>query len=58
MPDHTEPAARREVAAALDACGGDKDAALLLLLAHLLTIAKRGMCAGFLHHGTNSTGRV
>jgi hypothetical protein len=35
---------------ALDACGGDRDAALLLL-GQLLSTARRAVCGGFLRLG-------
>ncbi|SMF92342.1 hypothetical protein SAMN02982917_0568 [Azospirillum oryzae] len=46
MPDGPSPA-EQEVQQALDACGGNKDAALLLL-ALLLTKARGGLSAGML----------
>lgn len=49
MSDNTTPA-EQEVQQALDACGGNADAALLLL-AHTLVNARRAMCGGFLRLG-------
>jgi hypothetical protein len=49
MPDTPSPA-EQEVQQALDACGGDRDAALLLL-AHTLINARRAICGGFLRLG-------
>lgn len=46
MPDSPSPA-EQEVQQALDACGGNAHAALLLL-AHLLCNARRGLSAGLL----------
>ncbi|MDR6770390.1 hypothetical protein [Azospirillum sp. BE72] len=46
MPDNPTPA-EQEVQQALDACGGNRDAALLLL-AHLFVNAQRGLSAGLL----------
>nr|WP_295828320.1 hypothetical protein [uncultured Azospirillum sp.] len=49
MPDGPSPA-EQAVQQALDACDGDKDAALLLLACTLI-IARRAMCGGFLRLG-------
>lgn len=49
MPDGPSPA-EQEVQQALDACGGNRDAALLLL-GQLLSTARRGLCGGFLRLG-------
>ncbi|CBS87023.1 hypothetical protein [Azospirillum lipoferum] len=49
MPDSSSPA-EQEVQQALAACGGDRDAALLLL-AHLFCNARRAICGGFLRLG-------
>jgi hypothetical protein len=49
MPDGPSQA-EQEVRQVLDVCGGDRDAALLLL-AHLLCNARRAVCGGFLRLG-------
>ncbi len=49
MPDGPSQA-EQEVQQALEACDGDRDAALLLL-AHTLVNARRAMCSGFLRLG-------
>ena len=48
MPD--QPTAEQLAAQAIADCGGDRDAALLLL-AHLLVNARRGLSPGFLRLG-------
>ncbi|OYD80932.1 hypothetical protein CHT98_28450 (plasmid) [Azospirillum brasilense] len=45
-----QPNAQQVAAQALADCGGDRDAAILLL-AHLLIQTRRGMCPGFLRLG-------
>lgn len=55
-PDAASPAEAR-VAQALADCDGDKDAALLLL-AHLLVNAQRGMSAGMLRLPPASCGEA
>lgn len=48
--DQAQPDAQQVADKALEDCGGD-EAAARLLLAHLLTQVRRGMCPGFLRIG-------